>query len=331
MSSLKKIVSIILFILMSSSFIVGCSNTKQIEQEDKQSKKVKVSVPDGLPAVSISKIIAEKTNIKDGYDVEYSIEKTPDALSTTVMKQDVDIAIVPSNMAAIAYNKTGNYKIGGTTGLGSFYLVSTEDINEMSQLKGEEVANIGKGLTPDIITKFVLKENGINSEDINFTYVSSASELVTMVSSKKVDNAIVPEPALSALMSINPDFKIIKNLNQEYKDITGSEFGYPQATIIIKSNFVKNNKEFVNRFLDEVSESIDFVNSNPEKAGEFAQKIGVTTKKDMISKSIEKANLKFIKSEDAIKEYEDYYKVLSEYDIKTLGGKLPDEKIYIEK
>lgn len=316
---------------MSSSFIVGCSNTKQIEQEDKQSKKVKVSVPDGLPAVSISKIIAEKTNIKDGYDVEYSIEKTPDALSTTVMKQDVDIAIVPSNMAAIAYNKTGNYKIGGTTGLGSFYLVSTEDINEMRQLKGEEVANIGKGLTPDIITKFVLKENGINSEDINFTYVSSASELVTMVSSKKVDNAIVPELALSALMSINPDFKIIKNLNQEYKDITGSEFGYPQATIIIKSNFVKNNKEFVNRFLDEVSESIDFVNSNPEKAGEFAQKIGVTTKKDMISKSIEKANLKFIKSEDAIKEYEDYYKVLSEYDIKTLGGKLPDEKIYIEK
>ena len=331
---MKKRISIILSTLLCCGVIAGCRDTETKESETKEGKKtieVKVSIPDGLPAVAVSKMAAEKINVEDGYDITYNIEKTPDTLSTTVMKQDTEIAIVPSNMAAIAYNKTGNYEIGGTTGLGSFYLVSTENIKNLDDLKGKEVANTGKGLTPDIITRFILEENKINSEDINFTYASSASELVPMVSSKKVNTAIVPEPALSALMSTNPDVKIIKNLNDEYKNITGSKFGYPQATIIIKSDFAKENKKFVNRFLDNISESIDFANENPDKIGEFAQKIGVSTKKEMISKSIEKANLKFISAEESIKEYQDYYKILSEYDIKTIGGKLPDEKIYLEK
>lgn len=324
---MKKRIIKILILAICIACLSGCSSKENLKED----VSVKVSMPDGLPSIALSKLAFENKNIKDGYNVNYNIEKTPDNLSTTVMKGEADIAVVPSNMAAIAYNKTKNYEIAGTTGLGSFYLVSNDDIGGFKDLKGKEVVNTGKGLTPDITNKFIIKSNGLNEKDINFTYVNSANELVPMIVSKKANTAIVPEPALTALKIKNPEIKVVKSLNEEYKNITKSDYGYPQATIIVKSDFAKNNKEFVNLFLEGVKESIIFVTSNPDKAGEYCEKIGVGTKKEVINKSIENANLQFIGVEESIKDYKDYYKILSEYDVKSIGGKIPDEKVFYKK
>lgn len=324
---MKKRMIKILILAICIVCLSGCSSKENLKED----VSVKVSMPDGLPSIALSKLAFENKNIKDGYNVNYNIEKTPDNLSTTVMKGEADIAVVPSNMAAIAYNKTKNYEIAGTTGLGSFYLVSNDDIGGFKDLKGKEVVNTGKGLTPDITNKFIIKSNGLNEKDISFTYVNSANELVPIIVSKKANTAIVPEPALTALKIKKPEIKVVKSLNEEYKNITKSDYGYPQATIIVKSDFAKNNKEFVNLFLEGVKESIIFVNSNPDKAGEYCEKIGVGTKKEVINKSIENANLQFIGVEESIKDYKDYYKILSEYDVKSIGGKIPDEKVFYKK
>ena len=114
--------------------------------------------PDGLPSIAISKLAKENPIVKDGYNITYNVLNITETLSTSVMKEEPDIAIVPSNMAALAYNKTSNYQIAGTVGMGSFYLVSTEDINDFSDLVGKEVGNTGKGLTPDITVQALLKE-----------------------------------------------------------------------------------------------------------------------------------------------------------------------------
>ena len=324
---MKKRMIKILILAIGIACLSGCSSKENLKED----VSVKVSMPDGLPSIALSKLAFENKNIKDGYNVNYNIEKTPDNLKTTVMKGEAGIAVVSSNMAAIAYNKTKNYEITGTTGLGSFYLVSNDDIGGFKDLKGKEVVNTGKGLTPDITNKFIIKSNGLNEKDINFTYVNSANELVPMIVSKKANTAIVPEPALTSLKIKNPEIKVVKSLNEEYKNITKSDYGYPQATIIVKSDFAKNNKEFINLFLEEVKESIIFVNSNPDKAGEYCEKIGVGTKKEIINKSLENANLQFIGVEESIKDYKGYYKILSEYDIKSIGGKIPDEKVFYKK
>ncbi|MGL6105722.1 ABC transporter substrate-binding protein [Romboutsia sp.] len=318
-----------------ASMTVGCSQTKEENpkaEPDKQvvSKDIKVCAPDGLPAISIAKLAKENPQIKNGYNLTYTIEKTPETLSTTVMKQEPDIAIVPSNMASIAYNKTSNYQIAGTVGMGSFYLVSTEDIKDFSDLVGREVGNTGKGLTPDITVKAILKEKGINTEDINFTYVNSASELVPLLATGKISTGFVPEPALTGLMAKNPNIKIIKSLNDGWKETFKSEQGYPQSTIIVKKDLIKDNAEFVNEFLVQLLASISWANTNGEKAGEYAKKIGVTVEPKIIGKSIERANLKYIPIKDTIEDYNNYYQKLADFDAKTVGGKLPDEGIYFK-
>ena len=247
------------------------------------------------------------------------------------MKQEPDIAIVPSNMAALVYNKTSNYQIAGTTGMGSFYLVSSEDIKDFRDLVGKEVANIGKGLTPDITVKAILKEKSINPDDINFTYVNSATDIIPLLATGKVTTGFVPEPALTVLMDKNPNLKIISNLNDVWKETFNSPQGYPQSTVIVKKDLVNNDSEYVKNFLNYLSDSITWANDNTTKAGEYASEIGVTTNADVISKSLARANLKYIPIKDMINDYNNYYQKLVDFDAKTVGGKLPDEGIYYKE
>lgn len=331
---MKKYIYIILSAVLSLIFLVGCSQgqNEKPKEEPAVVKEVKVAVPDGLPAVAVAKLANENPAIKDGYETMYSIEKTPEAISTRVMKKDVDIAIVPSNMAAIAYNKTSSYNIVGTVGMGSLYLVSTDNIKDYSDLIGKEVGCTGKGLTPDITIRSLLSQKDINPADINFNYVNSASELVPLLATGKIATGIVPEPALSALMSKNPNIKIIKSLNDSWKEVSGSKDGYPQSTLIIKSDFLRDNKDFVDSFLGQLSNSIDWANKNPEELGKYSEKIKISTEPKIIGKALERANLRYIPVKDMINDYKNYYEKLADFDDKTVGGKVPDEAIYfVEK
>lgn len=326
---MKKFSTVLLSMILATTLLVGCSG--DVEETPVVDTEVKVVAPDGLPSISIAKLAKENTEIKEGYNLEYTVEATSETLSTTVMKEEADIAIVPSNMAAIAYNKTSNYQIAGTVGMGSFYLVSTEEISSLEDLKGKEVGNTGRGLTPDITVQALLKEKGINPDEINFNYVNSASELVPLLATGKLKTGFVPEPALTGLLSKNPDMKIIASLNDEWKSATNSKEGYPQSTVIIKSEFAKENIEFVDIFLQQLSDSIDWANSNSDEAGEYAKEIGVSTEPKVIGKAMERANLKFVPIDSMIEEYNNYYQKLFDFDAKAVGGKLPDEKIYFEK
>nr|UWI51061.1 ABC transporter substrate-binding protein [Clostridioides difficile] len=331
---MKKYIYIMLSATLSVIFLVGCSQgqNEKPKEEPAVVKEVKVAVPDGLPAVAVAKLANENPAIKDGYETMYSIEKTPEAISTRVMKKDVDIAIVPSNMAAIAYNKTSSYNIVGTVGMGSLYLVSTDDIKDYSDLIGKEVGCTGKGLTPDITIRSLLSQKDINPADINFNYVNSASELVPLLATGKITTGIVPEPALSALMSKNPNIKIIKSLNDSWKEVSGSKDGYPQSTLIIKSDFLRDNKEFVDSFLGQLSNSVDWANKNPEELGKYSEQIKISTEPKIIGKALERANLRYIPVKDMINDYKNYYEKLANFDDKTVGGKVPDEAIYfVEK
>ncbi len=326
--NIKKYITGFLSVALGCSLLVGCSPKTN---DQPKTKEISVVAPDGLPAISIAKMAKEKPTIAEGYNTTYSVINTTEALSTSVMKSEPDIAIVPSNMAALVYNKTSNYKVAGTTGMGSFYLVSTEDIKYFGDLLGKEVANIGKGLTPDITVKAILKEKGINPDEINFTYVNSATDIVPLLATGKVTTGFVPEPALSVLMEKNPKLKIIANLNDVWKETFNSSNGYPQATVIVKKDLIDKDKDYVKEFLYILGDSVNWANENKSEIGQIANEIGVTTDKNVIAKSIDRANLKYIPIDDMINDYNNYYQKLFDFDAKTVGGKVPDEGIYFKQ
>ncbi|ABR33222.1 ABC transporter substrate-binding protein [Clostridium beijerinckii] len=332
---MKKKVSLFLIMILCVFTFAGCgssSNQGKSEDNKKSTKDISFVTPDGLTAIAVAKLIKEKPEIKSGYNVNYTIEQNSDSLVTSVMKSEPDIAIVPSNVAATVFNKNKEYKIAGTVGFGSFYIGTTNQNQSVEDLKGKEVYNIGKGLTPDIIARTILKEKGIDvDKEINFSYVNTVNELAPIILSGKSEYAVIPEPALSTVQSKNDKFNVMLNLNEEWKKLNDSQYGYPQSTIIVKKELLENDKEFVSELLKQVKDSEEWIYNNKETVGDYCEEIGVSAKKPIVVKAIDRSNIKYVGIKDCYKEYETYFKKLNEFDSKTIGGSIPNDEIFMEK
>lgn len=320
---MKKIITCIVSTLLV--FMVGCSNNKVTYEE----KEVRLITPDGLPSIAISKAMEDNKNIKH-ITINYDIQKTPDLLVSELMKGECELAIIPSNLALQAYKKGLDYKVAGTIGWGSLYLVSESNINDLNDLKGKEIYNTGKGLTPDIIFKEILKSNNIDEEEINFSYVGAASELAPLVVTGKAEYAIVPEPVLSTVISKNPNIKTILNLNEEWLKINNVEEGYPQSTLVIKEEFfneIKDNgvyEELINSF----KEAEKFLVNNPQEIVTICEKLGITVNKDVINETIKNSNLRFTDINECMEEYNLYFSTI---DKESKGEKDEYKPLFIEK
>lgn len=285
--------------------------------------------PDGLPSIAISKLITDNSKIEN-ITLESSIEKTTDLLLSELMKGKADLAIVPSNLALQAYKKDLGYKVAATIGWGSLYLVSTEEISNISELEGCEVYNTGKGLTPDIVFKNILSKNNVNEDNINFSYVGAASELAPLLISEQAKYAVVPEPVLSTVMAKNSDIKIILSLNDEWIKANNVENGYPQSTLLIKEEFYNKIKDtnVYDKLIEAFEESEKWVIDNPQLAAEKCEELGITVNKDVINESIKNSNLKFTKIEDSKEEYEAYFSTI---DTDNKGESGEYDSVFIKK
>ena len=330
---MKRKLSSLLLMLLSMLILIGCENNNTIQSEAiKNTTEISFVVPDGLPSMAVAKLIKEKPEVNAGYNINYTIEKSSESLVTSVIKSEPDVAIVPSNVAATVYNKNKEYKIAGTVGFGSFYICSTNENQTFKNLKGQEVYNIGKGLTPDIIAKTILKDKGIDVDrDINFSYVDTVNELAPIILSGKTQYAVIPEPALSTVQSKDEEFNIILDLNEEWKKMNNSEYGYPQSTIIVKKDLYENHKEFVEELLKQIKMGIEWAYSDKETLGTYCEEIGVSAKKPIVIKAVDKSNIRYVDIKDSYKEYKTYFEKLNEFDPKTIGGSIPDDQIFMEE
>lgn len=302
---------LILFILLSLSVFA---------------ETIKVVTPDGLPALSLVNMMDTKKI--DNIQLNYKVEKMSDALIVDMLKREGDIAIVPSNFSAQLYNKKLGYKILGTIGWGSFYVVSRDNINSLEELKGKEVYTFGKGLTPDLIFQSILEKKGINKNSIKINYLSSGNEVASLYLGKKVDTIVIPEPILSKVLIKSPTSTIVANLNDEWKNITNSDLGYPQSTLVIKEEIYETNPKFVKEFINKLTESISKLYKNSGETVENVKRNSLSIDTSVLNKVLTRANIFYTPIIDCKEEYNNYFKILELTNKKVIGGKLPDEDIF---
>ena len=323
---MKKILNFIA-VITTVILMISCNQgNNSITNEEINARLIS---PDGLPSIAISKLIADNSKVEN-ITLECSIQKTTDLLLSELMKGEADLAIVPSNLALQAYKKDLGYKVAATIGWGSLYLVSTEEVSNISELEGCEVYNTGKGLTPDIVFKNILSKNNVNEQNIDFSYVGAASELAPLLISGQAKYAVVPEPVLSTVMAKNSDIKIILSLNDEWIKANNVENGYPQSTLLIKEEFYNKIKDTnaYDKLIEAFNESEKWVIDNPQLAAEKCEELGITVNKDVINESIKNSNLKFTNIEDSKEEYEAYFSII---DADNKGESGEYDSIFIKK
>ncbi len=329
---MKKIFSILSLVLLGAT-LTACSGEKSagtVDTEEIKSEQLEVNVvvPAGVPTLSMVQMIVEKPEITENSNINYEITTQTELLISRVLNNEVDIAVVPTNLAATIYNRGGGIKIAGSSVWGVMYVVSNQDIETLDDLKGKTISTIGQNLTPDAITRYILEENGIKpDEDVQFEYFSGASELASYYISGESDLAIIPEPVLTNVLEKREDSKVIFDIQEEWYNSTGL-WKYPQASLIISDELILNNPEFVDNFIYEYGESANWINENPKKAGKYYENLNIGLSAEVIEKAIPKSNVYFVESKNAKSEINKYLEVLYEFNPKLIGGSPIDDEIY---
>ena len=99
---------------------------------------------------------AEKKETVNAYD--FTMAVTADELLIAMLSEELDIALIPANVASVLYNRAeGDVAVIDINTLGVLYMVTGDDkIKGIEDLKGRTVYMTGKGTTPDHVMQYLL-------------------------------------------------------------------------------------------------------------------------------------------------------------------------------
>lgn len=293
---------------------------------------LEIAAVDGHSTISMIKMFVEKPFLGKNVSAEYDSIRSPDRIAAKAISEEVDIIVVPTNLGAKLYNKGVPYTLAVIMTWGNLYLVSHQEINTWQDLKGQRIHVHAQGLSPDVIFRFLLKEHGLDPEkDLNITYLTGPHALAMSFLGGKSKISMMPEPMLSRVMEKNANTKIVFDLQKEWQKVTGSQYpGFPQGAIMIKNSILKNYPDIVGHFLDKYKESINWVNSNPQKAGVYAEGLGTGMSASAVQEAIPGCGLRYVTTLAAKNDLEAFFKILFKYAPETIGGRMPDASFYLQ-
>ena len=340
-----------------AGILTGCGTTETVpeaqtpeteaadEKNDAQAAyeavDIRVGSLKGPTSMGLVALMEKAENGEAANRYTFTMETGADALVAMMAKGDLDIALLPANVAAALYQKTqgGIYVLDINT-LGVLYMVSGSDpISSFSDLKGKTIYLTGKGTTPDYCVQYLLGENGLTTEDVRLEYKSEASEVAALLAKEPESIGVLPQPFVTAACAQNEALKIVMDLNAEW-DRTQEGQDNPSRMVtgvtVVRKEFLvsddavqsQKNEKAVLKFLEEQKASVEFANANIDETAELVAKNGIIEKAPVAKKALPNCNLVCIDGEEMQAALSGYLKVLYELDPKAVGGKLPEDDFY---
>jgi NitT/TauT family transport system substrate-binding protein len=343
---LSRIVILIFIMLIISSACSAASITTSVTNPESKASTTSIKItPDALP--SIIRVAAlkgptgiglvslmEEASLKktvDSYD--FMLSAAPDDLVAKLSSGEVDIAALPTNLAASLYQKTnGRVKLLAINTLGVLYILENgSTIKSIADLKGKSIAATGQGAIPEYALNAIL--NDANLSDLTtVTYLQEHAELATQAIAGKYNLIMLPEPFVTTVLNKAPQFRIAINLTEAFaaatQKNTGSKSELAMGCLVVRTDFAERNTEAIKRFMRAYQASTQWVNAHKDEAGELVAKYTIMADAKAAAKSIPNCNIVFVAGNDMKPMIEPLFKILFTANPKSIGGKLPDDLFY---
>ncbi len=298
-----------------------------------EAKKVTVRVG-GMKGPTSMGLVFLKEEAENGEaleNYEFTMVTAADELLPLIIKGELDIALVPANVASVLYNKTeGGITVIDINTLGVLYMVSGDSsISTVADLKGKTIYLTGKGTTPDYVLHYILSANGLTDADVNLEYKSEATEVAALLAKKPDAIGLLPQPFVTSACMQNEALSVVMDMNEQWSLLQG-EGGSRMVTgvTVVRNAFLEENEEAVQNFLQEHKESTDSINADAEKGAELVVNAGIIAKAAIAQKAIGECNITYIDGEEMKQALSGYLQVLFEQDAAAVGGSLPEDGFY---
>lgn len=311
---MKKIVCVLLFVALLAS-LSSCALFKD-------NSEIRIGVMNGPTGMGMAKLVADAAADENS---NYSFEAyaSPDLAIPELTKGGIDMLCLPTNTAATLSKKL-DISVIAINCLGSLYLVTDENtsVNSISDLEGKTIYCSVPNSTTVPIINYLLDEFNVNA---NVECVSDHDALVAKVVKNDVSIAVLPEPKASAALAQNNKYSVDLNLSTEWSKV--SEEPLTMGCIVVRNEYLKENRRTVEAFLKEYEASINYIGNkdNIDTAVSMITEAGIIPKAPIAKKALNNlyGSIVYLDGKDMKSALIAFYN--------AIGQELPDERFYYDK
>ena len=330
---MKKIICLLLVIACACGIFAGCVKEEEYNNAgngDYQAVDINVGALVGPTGMGMSKLMSDSDKKLTANNYDFELFSAPTDLTGLVINGEVDIAALPTNLAATLYNKTkGNVKLLALNTLGVLYVLEKGNtINSINDLAGKKIYSSGLASTPQYALDYVLKQKNINCE---VEYFATHAELATQALSGNADIILIPEPQVSTILSKNSDFRIAIDFNAAWDEATNNSALFSMGCLVVNKKFADEHPEAVDKFLEEYTASVNYVNNNPHDASAIIAEYKIVASQSIAETASPNCKMVTITGDEMKNKTTGYLQILFDSDPKSVGGALPGEDFYYKK
>ena len=265
----------------------------------------------------------------DQENLEIEVFPSPNEVIARLANGELDMAALPTNVAANLANKGVDIRLAAVIGNGMLSLVSSKGNVDLEDLYGATLNIPGAGSTPDQMAQLLLSWAGFTEgKDMYFDYsVAAPAQLAQLLIAEKVEYALLPQPFVSMVLNQGKRAVELLDVQALYAELTGKAT-YPMSVLVVSEKFASTYPSLFRSVLNNYKESVSWVNNNPAQAAERIEDLGIMAKA-LAQSAIPFCNLVYVPASEAKDEVTFYFEQLFSLDPASIGGKVPGNELYL--
>lgn len=266
-------------------------------------------------------------------DYQVTMYGAPDEVVPLVAQGKVDAALIPSNLAAVLYNKTkgsdAQISVLAINTLGVLNVVENGDtIQNMADLKGHTIYSTGKGASPEYVLNHLLTEAGLTpGTDVTVEYLSEHTEVMARLASTPGAVGVLPQPFVTIGQAKTPNLRVALDLTAEW-DKVSPDSQLITGVVVVRNGFLAEHPEAVAQFMTDYEASTGWVNASPADAAPLIAEAGIVPDAALAEKAIPRCYITFVAGAEMKASLSGYLQVLFDADPASVGGSMPGDDFY---
>jgi len=318
---MKKILLLALLFLLAA-----CTGQEEVIPEYTYTPTVRIAAMRGPTALGLLPLMEGKGPV----DYTFELLGSPDEVPPLLARGDIDIAVVPANLAAVLYNRMeGAVQALAVVTLGVLHVVDTTGtIHSVADLAGRTIYVTGHGATPEFALNYVLTQNGLTpGVDVNLEFRSEPSEIAALLETGQAEVALLPEPFVSTVLAQIDGLQLALDLTEEW-DRVQQEYSLIMSVVLARRAFVESNPGTIAILMEEYADSIEFMTNHISDGAQLAADFGLIPNTTIGEAALPRTHLVFMTGEEMRRNLTGFYTVLYNAEPASIGGELVGESFF---
>ena len=329
---MRKLICMLLTLALLVS-LCACGKKNEIKVETVQGEPdvtVRVMALNGPTGFGMAGLMHDSANGSARQTYEFSVETDASNITAALISGSVDIAALPTNAAAVVYNKTG----GAVQALalntrGVLYLVSdgNRKIVDFTSLTGETI--YAPAQNPSFIVEALCRAYGLTPDQdvyIDNTFAQPA-DLRTALAAGQIHLAVLPEPMVTTALSENESLRVEMDLTEQWDQVQ-PQGSLVQGCVAVRKDFAEKHPAQVQTFLEEYKASIALCSDDTATAAAYIAEAGILPKAELAQAAIPNCNLCFVTGADMKTQLSKYLEIIGQVNAQSIGGQMPGDDFY---